>query len=167
MFLLLTNICAIAQPQEINKSFNIYYKGGKVLPTKLIKIPSTSEVSINSLDKITVIHFWATWCAPCVQELPELINILPEFKKYDVQTYIISTDTAGATKVPAFLKQNKIEITDIYLDPKSTYFKKLSGNTLPTTILIDRNGNEIGRINGATKWTKNSVANLLSKTTHP
>ncbi len=128
---------------------------------------SASEALITSSEKITVIHFWATWCGPCIQELPALINILPEFKKYDVQTYIISTDSAGLTKVPAFLKQQKIEISDLYLDPKSTYFKRIFGNTLPTTILVDRNGNEIGRVNGATKWTKNSVAYLLSRVTSP
>ena len=121
--------------------------------------PTTFEYTIS---RPTLVHFWATWCAPCVEELPALVNASDLFKKHGVDVLLISVDAAGVSKVPPFLSRHKITNTVIYWDPRSELMKKFGISILPTTVAINSKGQEIGRATGAVNWANQSDVILLA-----
>ena len=110
----------------------------------------------------TIIHFWATWCPPCVKELPEITSLTTEFASLGIDLIVVSVDVAGDAVVPAFLKKIGVTQKNIYLDSRSDLFKKLRGTTLPLSVVLDKDGSEIGRVTGQIKWKKSLTALAIS-----
>ena len=102
--------------------------------------------------KPTIVHFWATWCAPCVDELPKLAASASQFKKSGIDVVFISIDVGASTKVPLFLTKLKITDLPVFWDSRSDLYKKFSLQMLPTSIFISDKGKEIGRATGAVSW---------------
>ena len=121
--------------------------------------PATFEYTVS---RPTLVHFWATWCAPCVEELPALVNASDSLKKNGVDVLLISVDAAGVSKVPPFLSRHGISNTVIYWDPRSELMKKFGISILPTTVAINSKGQEIGRATGAVNWADQSGVKLLA-----
>jgi thiol-disulfide isomerase/thioredoxin len=112
-----------------------------------------------------VVNLWATWCAPCVKELPTL-DKLAASHRVDGQLGVIavSQDDGPQPSVDAFLK--KLKVTDLaaYHDPKMALSGALGPDTvLPTTILYDASGKEVWRYVGDLDWTSPEAAKLLSE----
>lgn len=110
----------------------------------------------------TLVHFWATWCAPCVVELPALVKSAESLSKSGIDLVIVSVDAGAATKVPPFLAKLGIEGTPTYWDPRSELYKKFAVSILPTTVALDATGREIGRTTGAALWSGESDAKFLA-----
>ena len=110
----------------------------------------------------TLVNLWATWCAPCVKELPTLERLS---KQKNVAVYVatINQDTAPRASVEAFLAEHKLDLP-IYRDPKMALSGALGPDTvLPTSILYDANGKEVWRYVGDLDWTSPEAAKLLSE----
>lgn len=110
----------------------------------------------------TLVHFWATWCAPCVVELPALARSAEPLMKSGIDLVIVSVDVGAATKVPSFLAKLGIKDTPVYWDPRSELYKKFAVSILPTTVALDATGREIGRTAGAALWSGESDAKFLA-----
>jgi len=97
--------------------------------------------------KIVLINFWATWCVPCAAEMPELVKWQEQYKADGLQIIGITYPPTAVAKVRRFVGQNKINYP-ILFGSKAT--KKLFDPTytLPITVIIDRRGNVIDRIDG-------------------
>lgn len=96
-----------------------------------------------------------------------MVHASDSLKKHGVDVLLISVDTAGVSKVPTFLLKHGITNTVIYWDPRSELMKKFGISILPTTIVMNSTGHEIGRANGAINWTNQSeVKYLASQITH-
>jgi len=109
-----------------------------------------------------LVNLWATWCAPCVKELPTLEQ-LSKTRKTDLRVVAINQDTAPRASVEAFLREHKLGLP-IYRDPKMAVSGALGPETvLPTSILYDSNGNEVWRYVGDLDWTSPEAARLLSE----
>ena len=110
-----------------------------------------------------IINFWATWCAPCKKEMPSLDQIknLNDFKNTNIIPINIGGDSYEKSK--KFFEELKIKNLEIFTGsgPEFSQLFKLRG--LPTTILIDRNGFEIGRIVGYIDFDDKSLLEWLSK----
>ena len=110
-----------------------------------------------------VINFWATWCAPCKKEMPSLdkLKTLNEFKNINIIPINIGGDSYKKSK--EFFEEIKIKNLDIFTGsgPEFSQLFKLRG--LPTTILIDRNGFEVGRIVGYIDFNDQSLLDWLPK----
>ena len=117
--------------------------------------PIPIEIKIS---KPTIVHFWATWCAPCVDELPKLAMSAAQFKKSGIDVIFISIDVSASTKVPPFLSKLGLSDLPIYWDSRSDLYKKFSLQMLPASILINEKGKEVGRATGAIGW--NTEADL-------
>ena len=112
----------------------------------------------------TLVNLWATWCAPCVKELPTL-NRLAQAHENDsnFQVVAISQDDGPHQSVEAFLKA-KAPNLEPYQDPKMALSAVLGPDTvLPTTILYDANGKEVWRYVGDLDWTSAEAAKLLAE----
>ena len=114
------------------------------------------------LGQPTLVNLWATWCAPCVKELPTL-DRLSKLKSAGVYVAPISEDEAPRASVEAFFTDHKLNLP-MYRDPKSSLSAALGPDTvLPTTILYDANGKEVWRYVGDLDWTSPQAAKLLAE----
>jgi thiol-disulfide isomerase/thioredoxin len=104
-----------------------------------------SRVSLSQFEgKLVMINFWATWCGPCIREIPELIELQEEFRDQGMEIIGISLDEQGFSVVEPFLDSFKVNYTIVHDD--NTFGNKLGGvYMLPTTYLIDRDGKIVSR----------------------
>jgi len=98
---------------------------------------------------ITVVSFWATWCAPCLDELPRLVQLNQQYRERGVHFIAISADEPkNRSKIEPFLHQHNIAL-DIWLGADLDTLDRLNlGNALPATLILDASGEVIGRIQG-------------------
>jgi thiol-disulfide isomerase/thioredoxin len=109
----------------------------------------------------TLVNLWATWCIPCIKELPTLEK-LGKARKNDLWVVPINEDMAPEASVQAFLKVHKLDIP-LYLDPKMNVSTRLGAEVFPTSILFDSNGKEVWRYVGDLDWTSPAAAKLLAE----
>ena len=109
-----------------------------------------------------LVNLWATWCAPCVVEMPTLDALaVREGEKLEVLT--VSQDLQGQDKVDAFFEQRQFSMIEPYIDPEMLLMSELRIDTLPTTILYDADGKEVWRMSGKEDWTGERAGDLLKE----
>lgn len=111
--------------------------------------------------QLLVINFWATWCAPCVEEMPDLDALQAERGGDDLQVLTVSNDRGGAEQVRPFYEQHGLDNLGIYLDPKGELARDFQVRGLPTTFIVDRQGQLVGRIEGIVPWNAPEARKLL------
>lgn len=111
--------------------------------------------------RVLLVNLWATWCAPCVRELPALDRLEATLGGDDFHVLALSSDRQGAEKVVPFLERLNVETLVAYLDPASSATRAFSPRGLPTTILIDAEGREVGRLEGAAEWDSHEAQDLI------
>lgn len=124
--------------------------------------PQGKKINNSSfIGKVSVINLWATWCPPCVRELPSFDNLASQIKGTNIKIYAVSQDRAGSKVVPPYYKKLDIKNLDIYLDHQSSLMKIFKTPVLPTTVIIDKSGMEIARLTGEIKWDSKEVISYL------
>tara|TARA_B100000524_G_scaffold271867_1_gene150062 strand:- start:77 stop:583 length:507 start_codon:yes stop_codon:yes gene_type:complete len=142
------NQLLINKPAKIVDPFNIENLNGKI-----IKIS-------DSKNKILVLNFWATWCPPCIKEIPDLQKLQNDFQE-DVEVFFISVDANFKKTVPKFLKKNKFFGLKIFNDEKLLISRKFEVKIMPTTIIINKNFEEKYRVTGYVEWTSKEYRELI------
>jgi thiol-disulfide isomerase/thioredoxin len=115
--------------------------------------------------KVVLLNFWATWCAPCIKEMPDLSKLQKDFKRKNFKIIAISEDFKGAEEIRAFYKTNELTNLGIYMDKKNALFKELGIVGLPTTIIIDSEGKEVARAMGYIDWENSDLRSFIDKLT--
>ena len=110
-----------------------------------------------------LVNLWATWCAPCIAEMPTLDGLAGREK--GLQVLAVSQDMEGKEKVDAFFAQRSFDRLEPYIDPKLSLMMELKVDTLPTTILYDAEGREVWRMTGMEDWEGKRAAGLLQEAT--
>lgn len=109
--------------------------------------------------KVVLINFWATWCIPCVKEMPSLNRLATTIGKDKFAVLALSLDGPTRAKVAPFIRDKELTALDVYLDDKRTAYGTLDVLVLPTSILVDKQGREVGRLAGEAEWdTPEAVA---------
>ena len=111
--------------------------------------------------KVLIVNFWATWCAPCVKELPSLDRLAGQLDPKHFQVLILSNDRGGETKAKPFLDDLGIANLAADLDPKSKLARALGLRGLPTTFVFDREGRAIAKLQGLAEWDAPEVVDWL------
>ena len=153
-----TQLYSIEQPVFKNL---IIHKKPKILENFEFMTHEGDKVRLNDFNnKILVINFWATWCVPCRDEMPSL-DKLSKSKEFDNLIIIPINIGEEKNKAELFFKNTNIENLKIFYDKNSVLAKKLALRGLPTTLLINKKGEEFSRIIGAANFEDKKLSNWL------
>ena len=111
--------------------------------------------------KVVLLNFWATWCGPCRIEMPSLDRLQAAMKGKPFVVMALSVDRFGAARVLPFLKENKLENLEVFLDPRSRTYRAFGVAGLPMTFLIDHRGQVVGYLKGHAEWDSKAARRLI------
>ena len=136
-------------------------KTEKPAPLFTLKDLEGKEISIEDFrGKVVLLHFWATWCKPCVKEMPTMEKFYNTFKDKGLDILAVSIDRRNVKGVESFV--NKFRMTfPVLLDPDQKVRKKYFVNGLPTSYLIDAEGKLKGFLSGARDWASDDSISLI------
>ena len=117
--------------------------------------------SASFTGKITLVNLWATWCAPCVKEMPALQALTQAESSDRFAVVTISQDHAGRAAVSKFFGDHHLSNLPAYLDPSMKAANSFKIRGLPTTILLDAQGRELGQFEGAADWSGHDAVQLI------
>lgn len=103
-------------------------------------------------DKVILLNVWATWCLPCREEMPALDRLQQKLSGRGFEVIALSIDSDGAPAVRRFYAETGVRSLAVYIDPGMRATSNLHVVGVPTTLLIDRKGREIGRHTGPAQW---------------
>jgi thiol-disulfide isomerase/thioredoxin len=113
--------------------------------------------------KVVLLNIWATWCAPCREEMPALDRLHAQLGGERFQVVALSVDLQGAPIARKFYGEVGIKALPLYIDPSAKAAFLLDAAGLPATLLVDRAGREIGRHLGPVKWDAPEVVSELRR----
>lgn len=138
-------------------------RAGQKAPDAAFEDPDGAPVRLADFrGKPLLLNLWATWCAPCVKEMPTL-DALAAREEGKLQVVTVSADLDGREKVEAFLAARRFRSLEGWLDPDMALMTALGIGTLPATILYDAEGREVWRVIGAEDWTGEEARALLAE----
>ena len=111
--------------------------------------------------KVVLVNIWATWCVPCREEMPTLDKLQAALGGKDFQVVAVNIDRGGIDKPKSFLAETGAAHLTLYTDPSGKLFSALKGVGMPTTLLLDRKGHEIGRLVGPADWDSPEALALI------
>lgn len=111
--------------------------------------------------KVVLLNLWATWCAPCRKEMPGIDRLKAELGSADFDVVAVSVDRTGIAGAKKFLEQIKVERLEVLSDPSARMSATLRAIGMPATLLIDREGREIGRLVGPAEWDSEEAKRLI------
>jgi thiol-disulfide isomerase/thioredoxin len=110
--------------------------------------------------KLVLVNLWATWCEPCLREMPSLERLQSRLGER-IAVLAVSEDRGGNKTVEPFIAKLGLKSVKIYIDPKSEVGHAFGARGLPTSFLIDREGKVLGRVEGAAEWDSPKILGVL------
>ena len=123
-----------------------------------------NQKDINLFDyngKLIILNFWATWCAPCKEEMPSLDSLQSDKRLNNLKIFPINIGQENLTKAKIFFKELNIKNLDIYFDSSVALAKKFKLRGVPTTIIFNKEGQEFARILGSIDFNDKEFINWL------
>ena len=135
---------------------------GSPLPALRFSDPDGDTLDLAGVDGPVLVNLWATWCAPCVVEMPMLDTLAAQVD--DVRVITISQDYRAAEVVAPFFETRDFEHLEPWLDPEAELTARLSDNgQLPVSVLYDADGREVFRVVGAYEWDSEEAVALVQE----
>jgi len=101
-----------------------------------------------------VVNFWATWCPPCVAEMPALDRTHAALARDGIEVLAISSDRGGRAQVEPFYARTGLRHLAMWFDPRGAVGRAFGIRGLPTTVVLDRRGLEVARLEGEAEWDR-------------
>ena len=125
---------------------------------------SGNKINLNDYHgKLVIINFWATWCAPCKKEMPSLDKLYKNNSFKNLQVFAVNMEQPNALKTKKFFKDLNIKKLKIYFDKKLNFVKEFKLRGVPTTVLINKKGEEFARIIGTVDFQDEKFLKWLKK----
>lgn len=112
--------------------------------------------------KYVLLNFWATWCAPCRKEMPQLSELQTELGGEDFEVVTIATGRNSPTGIKKFFDEINVTNLPRHQDPRQALASQMAIFGLPITVLIDPDGNEVGRLRGDADWASDSAKAIIA-----
>jgi thiol-disulfide isomerase/thioredoxin len=112
--------------------------------------------------QITVVNFWATWCAPCRAEMPDLAELQEKIGGDDLSVVTIATGRNPRPAMERFFAEIGVDNLPLHTDAKSTLARDMGVLGLPITVILDRDGLEMARLQGDAKWNSDNAIEILT-----
>ena len=140
----------------------ILLKNPKAYENIIFRDVNQKNVNLDDFKgKLIILNFWATWCAPCREEMPSLDSLQANTKLDNLKIFPINIGQEDRSKSKIFFEELNIKNLDIYIDAPITLAKKFSLRGVPTTILFNKEGKEFARIIGSTDFNNEGFINWL------
>lgn len=134
----------------------------QTIPDIRFKDASGRHISLEHFrPKVVLLNIWATWCVPCRREMPTLDRLQAELSGPDFEVVALSIDRAGIDVVRKFYAEIGMKHLAMYIDSSGKAARELGAVGLPTTLLIARDGREIGRLVGPAEWDAPEMATFI------
>ncbi|MDC1137660.1 TlpA disulfide reductase family protein [Candidatus Pelagibacter sp.] len=156
---LTTNVFA----NDVSEIKNIViHKDPKVYDNVIFLDKNDKKINIKEFNgNLLLLNFWATWCAPCKEEMPSLDRLQVNQNLSNLKIFAINISQESKKKVDSFFEDLNIENFDPYFDAQTTLAKTFSLRGVPTSILIDKDGKEFARIMGSIDFNDKIFINWL------
>jgi thiol-disulfide isomerase/thioredoxin len=133
----------------------------KIDPFYITNLKGEDKLISGTQSNVIILNFWATWCAPCIKEIPDLIELKDKFED-KIDLYFVSVDQNVNKVVPKFLKKNNFKDLDIVNDEKLKISKKFNVKVMPTTIIINKDFYQKYTVSGYVDWKSDKFLNLIN-----
>ena len=125
---------------------------------------SGNKINLNDYHgKLVIINFWATWCAPCKKEMPSLDNLYQNNNFKNLQIFAVNMEQPNKLKTQNFFDELKIKKIKIFFDSNLNFLKEFKLRGVPTTVLINKKGEEFARIIGEINFEDKNFTKWLLK----
>ncbi|MFC0205534.1 TlpA family protein disulfide reductase [Novosphingobium soli] len=151
-----------ASPAKADDKLDRSHKGEPMPVVSLVDNTGESLELSSFKGKPLLINLWATWCAPCIAEMPTLNALIDREQELGVTILPISQDTGQADKVVEILRRRELEQIQPWIDEQGDLGFQYGGN-LPVTVLFDRQGKEVWRYTGGNDWTSPEALKLIAE----
>jgi thiol-disulfide isomerase/thioredoxin len=140
----------------------VFKKAPEPLPDLVFLDGAGAQRSLKDWQgKVVLLNLWATWCAPCRKEMPALDRLRAALGSDKFDVVALSVDRTGLEGAKKFLDQINVQSLELYADPTAKISSQLRVAGLPATLLLDREGREIGRLTGPAEWDSAEAKRLI------
>lgn len=149
----------ISEPTKLGE----FVQSSPPFPAPAVSLTDAAGSTVPLSDfrgKLVVLNLWATWCGPCLREMPSLERLQSRFGDRAV-VLAISEDRGGSKAVEPFIAKLGLKAVKIYVDPNSEVGRTFDVQGLPTSFVIDRDGKVLGRVEGAAEWDSPKLLGVL------
>ena len=160
IYLIFTNLSYASEKPNIKNL--VLIKNPKIYEGVIFKDVNQKDIDLDDFKgNLIFLNFWATWCAPCKEEMPSLDSLQSNSNLSNLKIFPINIGKEDLSKSEFFFKELNIQNLDIYLDAPITLAKKFSLRGVPTTILFNKQGEEFARIIGSIDFENEKFINWL------
>jgi len=140
----------------------LVHEPAKEIPPFTFRNAEGKEISLADFKGRTVLlNLWATWCAPCRKEMPDLAKLQKEMGGPGFEVVALSLDRKGAEASSAFLKETGADNLALYTDQESKALAAVNALGLPATLLVTRDGKEAARLLGPADWSSDEAKAII------
>ena len=140
---------------------------GELMPAANVVNPGGETLNLGALQgRPVLVNLWATWCGPCVKEMPLLSDLATEYDGR-LQVVTISQDMGDPADVALFFDANDLEKLPQWIDPQLALGEAMGAATLPTTVLYDASGVEVWRVTGDFDWSSEVARAAIDEALQP
>jgi len=161
IFLIIIGVGILVLLQTKDSSFNQSGKPRleKGVPAPNFTLPGLDDKMVSLADykgKVVFLNIWATWCPPCVEEMPSMEKLYQELKGEDFEILAVSIDALGAKEVIPFMKKHQLSFPAL-TDTKGAIKSLYQTTGVPESFIIDKNGIIVEKIIGPRDWATTSA----------
>ncbi|WP_219821614.1 TlpA family protein disulfide reductase [Sneathiella aquimaris] len=146
---------------------SLYEKPRSLNPISFTDVESSDLDLSHWRGKFVLLNIWATWCAPCREEMPTLDNLQRQLGGKNFEVVALSIDQAGVPAIQKFYTKIGIKHLAIYVDQTMKASTDLQTYGIPTTLLISPEGHELGRLVGPATWDNPEMLTFLRRIVNP
>ncbi len=157
------DLSAIADMREGDMRKLRFHSEAQTVPDHSFLAEQGGDMDMSAYKgKVVVLNFWATWCAPCRHEMPQLSQLQSDLGGDDLAVVTVATGRNEPAAMQLFFDEIGVENLPLHRDPRQSFARAMGVLGLPATIILNREGEEIARMQGDANWASENAKEILS-----